>query len=121
MCTLACDSLLPQPGLCGAERRPRLHCGLLRLQCPPQTQPPALPLLPRKTTPWFLRQEVQLQAAPPAVLSERLAHLSFLQDLPIPDALSRGGWLAGGGETPTQPLPHLLGAQRQALAGRQEG
>lgn len=44
-------------------------------------------------------------------LSECLAHLSFLQDLPIPDAFSPGSWLTGGGEKQPQPLPPRLGAQ----------
>lgn len=81
----------------------------------PAPSPGALPLLPRQTTWWFLRQEVQLQLTPPVVLSERLAHLSLLQGLPIPDALSQGGWLTGGGEKQAQPPPQSAGGTKLGL------
>lgn len=57
---------------------------------------------------------------PPAVLSECLAHLSFLQGLPTPDALSQGDWLTGGGETRSQPPPPVCWGHK-ANADRIQG
>lgn len=95
-----------------------LHCGLLDSNALLRPSPqPWIPASPAKANHLVVPQT---GSAAPAVLAECLAHLSFLQDLPNPDALSQGGWLTGGGENQSQTPPPVCWGHK-ASADRIQG
>lgn len=96
-----------------------LHCGLLDSNALLRPSPqPWSPASPAKANHLVVPQTGS--TAPAVASTECLAHLSFLQDLPNPDALSQGGWLTGGGENQPQPPPPVCWGHK-ASADRIQG